>query len=300
MMMSFLAHLEGGVSAEEEETQTTHTARQRAASARAGVRARLWSVGSAEVGAEGSRESRDEAASELKTARHHTAASLFNLLYYYLHEDEQLVTLETGDTLGAVQSGQLVELAGEYLGNPIENLVNFFGVLYPYVQDSDEASGQVAPRPTAKAARSGNPATRAAARDSGGVGAKSGETATAALGIRVLQRMVSDLEDAPVHDLLFQIGDSLKAVVTVSSAYYSAETNEQLRSGKFRVVGKVTRVLAGDETINLTRRTVIGVAGPELAQSMLTEFSGENLNLGLSDPIVRPPAVQVLPMAIFI
>jgi hypothetical protein len=84
MMISFLAHLEGGVSTHEEETQRDAGARERALKGRAGLRLRFVPVLDAEVGSEGSMQRRDESSVESKTERHHTAASLFNLLYEYL------------------------------------------------------------------------------------------------------------------------------------------------------------------------------------------------------------------------
>ena len=113
--------------------------------------------------------------------------------------------------------------------------------------------------------------------------------------------MGADISAAPVHDLLFQTERGLKAVVTVSSEYYSATVNENLRAGEFRVVGKVTRVVKGGRSINLTRRTVLGAAGPAMASSMLGNMNAaDSLSLDIADPIVSAPAVQVLPMAIFI
>ena len=113
--------------------------------------------------------------------------------------------------------------------------------------------------------------------------------------------MAQDLENAPVHDLLFRTAGQLEAVVTVASEFYSVVTNENLREGHFRVVGKVTRVLSADDSINLTRRTVMGAAGPKMAQDTIGGINNaEGLNLGVADPIVKGPALQVLPMSIFV
>jgi hypothetical protein len=93
----------------------------------------------------------------------------------------------------------------------------------------------------------------------------------------------------------------MQAVLTVSSDFYSTATNEYLRAGEFRVVGKVTRVVTGDRTINLTRRTVLGAAGPQTARDMMASLNdNEELQLDVADPIVSAPAIQILPMAIFL
>jgi hypothetical protein len=116
----------------------------------------------------------------------------------------------------------------------------------------------------------------------------------------MMLKMAEDISRVPVHDLLFRMQSGLNAVLTVSSEYYSPETNEYLRAGEFRVVGKVTRIVTGSSTINLTRRTVVGVANPATAQDLVAKAETEEIKLDVADPIVTAPAVQVLPMAIFI
>ena len=130
MMISFLAYLEGGVVTQEDETQRTSGARERALKGRAGLRARLpWAL-DVEAGTEGSTQNRDETSFESKSARQHTAASLFNLLYGYLTADNQLVTLEEPAQLEGLRPGQLVEITGDYLGNPLEEILAFLAAMY--------------------------------------------------------------------------------------------------------------------------------------------------------------------------
>ncbi len=101
-----------------------------------------------------------------KTARQHTAASLFNLLYEYLINDNQLVTLNEPTQLDKLQTGQLVELTGEYLGNPLEDILAFMATMYPYVAEQQKAqlaAASEAIEHTRKASKSRNPAKRAQA-----------------------------------------------------------------------------------------------------------------------------------------
>lgn len=300
MMTSFLAHLEGGLATHEAETQTTTDPTDRRTGARTGARMRLFKFVDPEGEVDVARQRRNEAAVELRVERHHTAASLFNLLYYYLHEDGEVVDLRDADQLQDLATGQLVEFEGRYLGNPLETVLSFMTAIYPYIEDStgsETAASGTQGSVARKSQKSGNPARRAGAAtappsDQAPVGDQ--------FGIRMMQRMAADIMEAPVHDLLFSTAADLRTVVTVSSEYYSAKMNEQLRSGQFRVIGKVTKVLREDETINLARRTVLGAAGPDMAGSLLSNLEGESLSLDLADPIVAAPAVQVLPMAIFI
>lgn len=310
MMISFLAFLEGGVVTHEEATQKEAGARERVLKGRAGLRARLpWAL-DAEVGSEGSTQRRDEVSLESKSARQHTAASLFNLLYGYLKDDNQLVDLREPAQLEELRTGQLVKLTGEYLGNPLEDILAFMAAMYPYVAEQRKAqlaAATEAAEQARKAQRSGNPAKRTQAQ---AVGEPDLANAIAAVveqskdqqefGIQMMLRMAEDISHAPVHDLLFRTSSELRAVLTVSSEYYSAEINEYLRAGQFRIIGKVTRIITGNSTLNLTRRTVLGVANPEIAQGLVANARTEDFRLDVADPIVIAPAVQVLPMAIFI
>lgn len=311
MMLSFLAHLEGGVSVEQEETARETGARERGVKGRAGAKARLWGVADANLDTEGSTSRRDETASESKSTRHHTAASLFNLLYFYLKEDSKVVTVNDPTDLNAVTPGQIVELRGEYLGNPLEDALAFFSSIVPYLVEQEQAQREAAEttlrqsRPK-NAAKSGNPARRAAASEESSeiiaavAEALSAATSSDDLGMKMLMRMWDDISSASMHDLLFRTAGGLNAIVAVSSAFYSDQTKEYLRAGEFSVIGKVTRVIADGQEVNLARRTVLGVAGPDTARGLLEGLRESEMHLDLEDPIVSGPAVQILPMAVFI
>ncbi len=293
MMISFLAALEGGVAVSGDETSTETGSRERLLSGRTGLRARLFGFGDAELSAEGSAQRREETSFVSQTQRHHTAASLFNILYGYLREDEQIIDLASAEELPNVRAGQLVEFTAGYLGNPLEDILAFFGALFPYIEP--DASDETAANPST---RSGNPAKKAAARKAAIPSQSPPEDENE--GLKIIRMMASDLETAPVHDLLFRTSDGLEAVVTVASEFYSATTNENLRAGEFRVVGKVTRVLGDGDSINLTRRTVMGAAGPDMARDTIGNINDGEIDLAVANPIVMGPALQVLPMSIFV
>lgn len=311
MMTNFLAYLEGGVVMQEEATQKEIGSKERAFKGRMGINARFpWAL-SAEASSEGSGQRRDEVSLESKFERQHTAASLFNSLYEYLTGDGRITTLDNEPQLAELQTSQLVAFSGEYLGNPLEEILGVMGAIYPYISEQyraqSEAASQAAEK-ARKAQRSGNPAKRPQAQpaqpDATAVLAEialQAENLQNNLGAQIMLRMAEDIKQVPVHDLLFRIAPGLQAVLTVSSEYYSQEINEYLRAGEFKVVGKVTRIIKDGGTINLTRRTVLGAASPATAQEIVSSArSSDELKLDVADPIVTAPAVQVLPMAIFI
>lgn len=296
MMVSFLAHLEGGVSTSEETTTKEAGSKERVLKARAGFKFNLPAILDADIGGDGSTQSRDDASSEVKTNRHHTAASLFNALYRYLREDGQILAVEGASDIDQVSSGQLIEVKGRYLGNPFEDVLLFADSLLGYLtaQQDAKSAGKV---PASKAKRSGNPQVKAAAtKTSNQEDEAELDTGTAALVVK----MAADVRASHVHDLLLETSNNLSAVLTVSSDFYTSATNEYLKSGEFTVIGKVTRALDENETINLSRRTILGVASPELAQSVVDGFGSMRPEGAAASAIVKGPAIQVLPMAIYI
>lgn len=61
------------------------------------------------------------------------------------------------------------------------------------------------------------------------------------------------------------------------------------------------RALTKGDDVNLLRRTVLGATGPDVARDMLKGAVQEGeLQLETFDPIFQAPAVQVLPLAVFV
>ncbi|MFT4083332.1 MAG: hypothetical protein QM638_12170 [Nocardioides sp.] len=283
MMLSFLAALEGGVAVVHDTTETSSETSARRAAATAGLRARLFTVASTDLKADGSLESTETTGSTSQVQRQHTAESLFNALIATLREDGQLRKVGDEDDLNSLAGGAIVEFEGTFRGNPLEDIIAFFAMLLPYVE---------AEKPNPK---SGNPAQRAAAEKAVG-GAALGQDV-----IRMFHLMASDIAASPVRDLLFRTPGGVPIVVTAATEFYGPATVEYLREGTFRVIGKVTRVLGPDGSINLARRTVLGLANPDVSSGMVEaarELDG--VSLDIADALVSGPALQLLPLAIYI
>jgi hypothetical protein len=87
----------------------------------------------------------------------------------------------------------------------------------------------------------------------------------------------------------------------VSSEFFSDATSAFLRAGIFTAVGKITRVLGNEDKINLLRRTVLAAAGPDFGRDLIENAANaEELKIETFDPIIESPAVQILPLAVYI
>lgn len=289
-MLSFLAHLEGGVSISEEEDESQERTRSNSVAVRAGLRAKLLNLVNAEISGEYGHEGTQQSSTQVRRARHHTAASLFNLLYEYLREDKSVRAVDDEEAFAQSKAGDLIEFGGAYLGNPLEEMIQLMQSLMPYVAPDDKAHATKQTNP-----RSGNPQRRSLAGETTPP-AKDSAQATKLL----LERMSKDIAASPAHDLLVRLDDKRSAVLVASSQYFSVNTSEMLRAGDIRVVGKVTKALSADDQLSLSRRTVIGIAGEQLNDGLLADFRSVVPGIELDSLFVKPPALQVIPMAIFV
>jgi hypothetical protein len=304
MMTSFLAYLNGGVVTSEEQTQKEAAARESSWKGHAGARIRLPFALDAEAGSEGGAHRNEEISLELKSARHHTPASLFTVLYDYLSENALLADLKDACQLGELETGQLVQLSGEYLGNPLEDALAHVSEVSSHLAASHglasglqwKSGAEGAPRPGRHALRQEG----AELFETEAAVSRKSECADNDSAIQVILRMAELLQGAPVHDLLICSPAGFHAVLTASSAYYSQETRELLRAGEFRIVGKVSRIVTGESTINLTRRMSLAAAQPVVTRELLAAARAAGLPIGFADSVVRAPAVQIIPMAVFL
>ncbi|MFE4207113.1 hypothetical protein ACFRSX_18445 [Streptomyces goshikiensis] len=298
MMVSFLAYLEGGVYLSSEETVQREALKHGTPS-----ELKLPSLG-ALLGLEASLNGdRIGETAETRVARHHTAASLFNGLYGFLHEDGSVIPLDSREDLASVRAGDFVKLSGRYAGNPLEEMLAVFSQLTAYMGDvTQSVEGELAQRSAKK--KSGNPATRESANQQEphpfAEVADQFHTFEKSVEMRIIRKMKEELEASPVHDVVLETSTGIKAVLTVASEYYDSSVAEKLSSGDFAVLGKVTRILREGESINLSRRTVVGKMGEEGDSFASAMTAASVFNLPSTEPLVRYPAVQILPMAIFI
>ena len=198
--------------------------------------------------------------------------------------------MQTSSRPDDLSVGELVEVQGNYVGNALQELVDLFMKLLPYTGIEDESEGK--PKNPRK---SGNPAVRAQAEASQ---TQEDEMPPSEI-LRMMKIVREDLTSSAVEDAVVDASNGLRVVLTMSKEFLSPETRAQMLAARLRVIGKVSRVLGPDETINLTRRTAIGVTGPELARALVNDAT-EDVDSELGDPVVEPPGIQIQPLAVFL
>lgn len=260
MLVSFVAAGEDGFALEREQTEASAAASYRSREVRGRARTGFPVLGallgldmSGRYGAEG----QEQESRETKVVRKHTEASLFNLLRHALTAEGRVTVIEGAEQLSELEIGDLVEISGEITGNPLQQMLDLFLQILPYL--GYDVEGLMKPKKRKDPSRSGNPAKRA-----GGAPTEDLDEEDV---FRLLATMRQDLDSSSMRDLVLLGAEEVRGVLTLSTEFLTDAAADGLLGGRFTVIGKVTRVLGGDETINLTRRTALGLGGPDLRDS---------------------------------
>lgn len=124
--------------------------------------------------------------------------------------------------------------------------------------------------------------------------------------LKQLEQLLEQLNSGDTADLMgAAVGNhEVKVVVTLDRAFLRDSSMSDLIDGEYTILGKVTRVLpeGSDASINLLRKTSLGVVQGTILDKMLDAFSNMQES-GITVPKVvtevKGPAVQIIPIAIF-
>lgn len=298
MMTSYLAYLTDGVSHTVEEKTSGKAADATNKGVGGGISIPAGGLASVTFSGRFGRSHSSEDSIETKIERHHTAASLFNVLLDYL-TDANLVGRVKKDALAALGPGELVRAHGRFIGNPLEDSLGMINQMVPYFQ---AMMPELTPDP-AEGKRSGNPAKKAAATAAQSMEARQereaaeAERAKTEMILYLTKQMYRDIEESPVADLLVEADDGLNIIVTATREFFTSQVAAQLKSTTADVIGKVTLV-SPDKPVSLDRRTVFAMGGAEDRAQMFKDLPMPGESPG--NVQVDPPVVQIMPLAIFI
>ena len=143
--------------------------------------------------------SQGEEATETKVVREHTEASLFNLLREVLKGHDDFMEILNPSQLEQVNAGQLVEVSGEIVGNPLEQVPEVVGRVLPYVR-AEEDESQTVSSPPNRAARRNQARKPQQARQVEETPPEGFDQS----GWKIFQVMRDDVEKARVRDLVLK------------------------------------------------------------------------------------------------
>jgi len=257
---------------------------------------------SMKAGAKGSLGQESSTQSEYEFVFQRTDASLFNHIRTQLAGRVwMLPEVASGDPPDnhRIEVGQLVEMRGQILANPLDRLLENYDRVLPWAG--------LQPHAPSKQANDVPRDWRAFGRRSVGsvlnrfVAEKKNDT-------RLLGIIRDQVASNTVRDLVLRIeGEPPRwAVLVVANRYFTRETADYVLDGEFTVLGKVTRVFHEGARVKITRRTALGSMPEDRAKQFLARLRSDLLETGGALPdarmrsLVPLPAVQIVPLAIFV
>ena len=291
MLVSFAAAIEGGLSFGSEVTHEASSST--AVGAEGGVKfglshlfSQFFDV-SADVQAHGTREGQERSVE--KSSRSHTEASVAILLYDRLRKDsDYIVDLQTLDDAKQVKPGELVEIAGTVEKNAIDAMIDCIDALSILMSStSNEQSSS-----SISTSKKGN---RAAS-------VRNKNHAQGPLG-KIRDALDNDRQRTPISNVLLRCTtpNNVTAIVTLRTENLRDLTLSELHKNSVRVLGKVTRVVEQGDSISSFENYGMALIEPDTLQELFDKLRNhDKVVLDLSEAQVQGPALQVLPLMVFV
>jgi hypothetical protein len=230
-----------------------------------------------------------ESGTERSLERYHTYGSLLHRLRSALIDMNLLKPFAQGPhDWTKVKASDFVELQGIFRPNPLVESFSTIERLMDLVLLSDRSQLQ------------GPITSKSERKQASGEIRKSEQTRKFLSGIR------SSLEQADIRVFIVDLADNsgYKAVVSLFNEYLRDRSMTELTRGEFRLLGKISRNTPSEgEAVDLLRGTAFGGLSDAIVGQMLGGFGeakAQGLNLPQVETKVRAPALQVIPIAIYV
>ena len=272
MLVSFAAAIEGGLSFGAEVTREASSSTVAAAegSAKFGFSGLFSQFLSASADLKVASEHEGEERSVERSSRSHTEASVAILLYDRLRKDRgYIVDPETLEDAKGVEPGALVEIAGTVEKNAIDAIV-----------DSIAAIDILA-----------------------NMGTNRGKNKQQSPLGKMRATIDKDRKRTPISNVLLRctVPNGITAVVTLRTENLRDLTLSELHKNSVRVLGKVTRVIGPGESMSPFENYGMALLKPSKLRDVLQPLlENEELAVEFSEVQVKGPALQVLPLMVFV
>jgi hypothetical protein len=307
MMTSFVAALEDGIAYGSDVTQRAD--QQRAISGQGEARAGMFGLGivssllSLDLRGRISGEKTAGETEEVKLVRKHTEASLFMRLRHVLQNDNRIYHVQDVTDLENLRDSEqeyLVEIKGQISRSPLsDTLEGTFRVLDMLGIDlsgSRSKGAQSSPGGKARGGRGGK-----GHRNSAPQLEEFTSDQEFQFGVQLMQRLKDDLESSKVTDVVMRpaAAEELSVVIALTTEFLPEGSLDNLLSGVFTVIGKVTQIVEGDDEISLYRRTAFSYLGSSELNSTFEQLPDETgLQTAGGTMSIKAPALQIMPLAI--
>lgn len=296
MVMSFLATIEDGLSIVQKVSQTIEDVVSRELEGEVGGRGIFPPFTASASGRAG--RSRDSVSGEvLEYERHYPSIALFNLLREQLVK-HNMVTSLTNNQNEALSVGDIVEFEGSIRKNPfveLNEIWNTYLEMRPYFEDASATTAQPNNQRGKSRSSSQQSTSRAAL-------SKPRDLDEERVGV-ILEIATRGIEESRLLDVSVQIEHKVyeSAVLTLRTERNPAQAVAFSRGSKCKVIGKISGITEAGESIRLYRRSSLEMFSTETMAPIIEPMRNlPELAIDLDNVAIEGPAIQILPLAIFV
>jgi len=231
----------------------------------------------------------EESGEQRETERYHTYRSLLHRLRSYLEAEKLIIKLDGQDDVWQlIKPSSFVEIRRIIRPNPLADSFSRIDRLFGIFQ-------------LVSAKNISSPS-----QQSGEKGGKPNADKNQISQMRqFIKGILTDIEREKIRTFVIEMPspEGATAVTLLYTNYLRDQTMTEIAHKELRVLGKVVRKIENDseETIDLLRGTGLGGIGKSALDNLLTSFNQmEDMNLPLVKVDVQGPALDVIPIAVFV
>ncbi len=287
VLLDLLASIEGGFSVVEKvTTRTAATSNSdKALSLQSGTEFGIPNVLSLlKINLGGSLTSKkgEETGKQTESERYHTYGSLLHRLRSHLDNEKIIKRLKDQESWDAIQSSEFIEVRGIFRPNPLADALQIIDRLMGLIHLFAGTQGNL-------------PADKKKSNlDQKEIGnfSKFIKGIIADLEKENIRTFVVDLIEPPMH----------KVVLSLFVEYLRDPTMTEIAHKEYCVLGKVVRKIGESEedAIDLLRGTGLGGIGKQAIEQMAAMLQIQGMNLPKIETVIKGPALEIVPIAIFV
>jgi hypothetical protein len=288
MLVSFAAAVQGGISLASEITQGNKLGGSGSGNASGEFNLSSLFKSLFETSAKASGEATISGESQVvrKESRSYTEASIAIILYHELKQkDRSIIELSKAQDAKELPIGALVEISGTIEKNTIDSIIDYAAAADILIGMSPDQSQGPAPSGRGKSA---TPAKVKQQRSEAG---------------RIADFLDQDRKRTPISNVILRTPQELGlgVVISLRTANLRDLTLSELHKNNVRVVGKVTRHIPPGDSMVSFENYGMAMLDREMLSSMFKSIAmTEGFAADLGDFVVEGPAIQVLPLMIFV
>lgn len=295
MTTSFLATIEGGISTAERISQTIGTSKLGNLEGEAEASGSVPLFGKARARGSIGRSSGVTTGEQWEWERQHTLISSFNVLRDQLYERGFVKSILQDPSVG-LKIGDIVEFEGSIRENPFLELKELFETYFKMKPFLENQGTNQRPATGGRHTQKSQQANR---------GSKAGQSITAeeAMGKAMVDLGATSFEETGLLDIHVATGHNTlsSAVVTLRADQRPSQSIAYSKGSRCTVIGKVTGHVEEGETIKMYRRSGLRMFPSSTFVGIIESMSQlPGLEIDLGQVAISGPAIQVLPLAIFV